>query len=275
MPIDLRPEDTTSKEATDAGAPDDFSDSPVATRHGLPPASAVRLARKAGLLYLAVAVLGGFAQFVRVKVYAPSDAAATAANIVANATLVRLSVVADLIQAMVWLVLAVTLHRLLAHAGRSTARAMVVFVAVSAAIASLNMVHQLGAVLVATDSSYITAFGADGSQGLVLLLMDLQHYGYLIAQLTWLWLFALGLLGLRSGLFPRWLSVLLMIGTICYVADSLTRFLAPTFADTSATVFLLPEIVCEVALLAYLLIKGVRTPRVAAPTPGAAHTQLA
>jgi hypothetical protein len=220
----------------------------------------VRLARAAGLLYLAVAVFGGFAQIVRVRVYEPGDARATAANLVANATLVRLSFVADLVQAMVWLVLAVTLYRLLGHAGRNVARAMVVFVAVSAAITCLNMVNQLGAVIVATDDSYAAALGVDGSRALVLLLMDLQHYGYLIAQLTWLWLFALGLLGLRSGMFPRWLSFLLMLGTVCYVTDALTQFLAPSFADTSAAVFVLPETVCEVSLLIYLLVTGVRTP---------------
>ena len=65
--------------------------------------------------------------------------------------------------------------------------------------------------------------GADGSHALVLLLMDLQHYGYLIAQFTWLWLFALGLLGYRSGLFPKWLSFVLMLATVCYVVDALTR----------------------------------------------------
>jgi Domain of unknown function (DUF4386) len=232
-----------------------------------PPTVAVRLARIAGLLYLVMAIFGGFAQVVRLKVYEPGEAAATAANVVANATLVRLSFVADLVQALVWLVLAVTLYRLLAHAGRNLARAMVVFVGVSVAISCLNMVHQLGALLVATDNSYATALGADGSHALVLLLMDLQHYGYLIAQLTWLWLFALGLLGYRSGMFPKWLSFLLMLGTVCYVVDALTRFLAPTFANTSASIFVLPETVCELALLAYLLVKGVRTPRPATLGP--------
>ena len=134
-----------------------------------------------------------------VKVYAPGDAAATSANIVTNAGLGALSFAADLIQALVWLVLAVTLYRLLAHAGRSIARAMVIFVTVSAAITSLNMLNQLGALLVATNPSYATAFGVDGSNALVLLLMDLQHYGYLISQVAWLWLFALGVLGFRSG----------------------------------------------------------------------------
>jgi hypothetical protein len=234
---------------------------PITDAIGRSAASSVRLARIAGLLYLVVAIFGGFAQVVRVSVYQPGDAPATAADIVANATLVRLSFVADLVQALVWLVLAVTLYRLLAHAGRNTARAMVVFVSVSAAITLLNMVNQLGALLVATNHSYVTAFGATGSNALVLLLMDLQHYGYLVVQLTWLWLFALGLLGYWSGMFPKWLSFLLMLGTLCYVVDALTRFLAPSFADTSAAIFVLPEIVCEVSLLAYLLIKGVRTPQ--------------
>lgn len=226
-----------------------------------PPASPVQLARRAGLLYLVVAVFGGFAQIVRMNVYVPGDAEATTAKIAANAVLVRLSFAADLIQGVVWLILALMLYRLLAHAGRTIARAMVVFVAVSAAIATLNLVNQFGALLVATQSEYLTAFGASGSHALVLLLMDLQHYGYLIAQFTWIWLFALGLLGYRSGMFPKWLSVLLMLGTACYVIDALTRFLAPSLADVSAAVFVLPEIICEVSLLAYLLIRGVaRTP---------------
>jgi hypothetical protein len=232
---------------------------------GRSPASPVRLARAAGLLYLVVAVFGGFAQAVRMKVYEPGDATATAANLVSHATLVRLSFVADLLQALVWLVLAVTLYRLFAHAGRTTALAMVVFVAVSAAITSLNMVNQLGALLVATNHSYLAALGDHNSHALVLLLMDMQHYGYLISQLGWLWLFALGLLGYRSRMFPKWLSFLLMLGTVCYVIDALTQFLVPSFADTSAAIFVLPEIVCEVSLLAYLLIRGVRTPQAAVP----------
>ena len=224
------------------------------------PASPVRLARVAGSLYLVMAVFGAFAQGVRVKVYVAGDAATTSANITANAPWVRTSFVADLVQALVWLVLAVILHRLFAHAGRSIARALVVFVSVSVAIASLNMLNQLGALLVATNDSYVTAFGTNGSHALVLLFMDLQHYGYLIAQLSWLWLFALGLLGYRSGMLPNWLSFLLMFATVCYVIDALTRFLAPSLADTSAAVFLLPEIICEVALLGYLLVIGVRQP---------------
>ena len=226
----------------------------------------MRLARKAGLLYLVMAVFGAFAHVIRLRVYAPGDAATTAANLVANATLVRLSFVADLLQALVWLCLALVLYRLFAHAGKYLARAMVIFIVVSVGIASLNMVHQLGALLVATTPAYATAFGPVGSDGVALLLMDLQHYGYLIAQLSWLWLFALGLLGYRSGMFPRPLALVLMLSTVCYMADALLQFLAPGIAHTSAAVFVVLETLSEVSLLLYLLIKGVRTPPPARPT---------
>ena len=131
---------------------------------------------------------------------------------------------------------------------------------VSVAIASVNMVNQLGALIVATHPAYADGLGSGGSNALALLLMDLHHNGYLIAQLSWLWLFVLGLLGYRSGMFPRALALLLMLGTVCYVVDALLQFLAPGFADVSAKVFILPETVSELGLLGYLLVKGVRTP---------------
>jgi hypothetical protein len=220
----------------------------------------VRLARRAGLLYLVMAVFGGFAHAVRLRVYVPGDAATTAANLVANASLVRLSFVADLVQALVWLCLALVLHRLFAHAGKYLARALVIFIVVSVGLASANMVHQLGALLVATTPAYATAFGPVGSHGVALLLMELQHYGYLIAQLSWLWLFVLGLLGFRSGMFPRPLALVLMLSTVCYVVDALLQFLAPGFAQRVAPVFVVVVTLSEVSLLLYLLIKGVRTP---------------
>jgi hypothetical protein len=65
-----------------------------------------RLARIAGLLYLVVAIFGIFAvAYVTPMLYVPGDAAATAGNVVANAGLVRISVLADLLQATVFVFL--------------------------------------------------------------------------------------------------------------------------------------------------------------------------
>ena len=231
-----------------------------------------RLARIAGLCYLVVAIFGGFAHlYVRARVYVPGDAATTAVNVAADATLVRIGIVADLVQATFFLFVVLALSRLLQQGNKSLTRAMVIFVAVAVGITSLNMVHQLGALLVATDPSYASALGAAGSDALVLLLMDLQHYGYLIAQIFFgLWLFPLGLLAYRSGMFPRPLGVLLMFGTICYLLDVLLQFLAPELAAEISALILVPATIGEVWMLAYLLIRGVKTPLPAGPAFAAA-----
>src|SRR5690242_21107892 len=73
-----------------------------------------RLARIAGVLYLLVGIFGAFAQgFVYTKIYVAGNAATTAGNVIANSELVRLGVVADLIQATIWVFLGMTLYLLL------------------------------------------------------------------------------------------------------------------------------------------------------------------
>ncbi|MEV0970059.1 DUF4386 domain-containing protein [Microtetraspora glauca] len=221
------------------------------------------LARTAGLFYLIVAILGGFAHFFsRGEVYRPGDATGTARNVVAHADLVRAGFVADLVQAAFFLFTAMTLYVLLKHVNRNAARAMVIFVAVAVAIICLNMVHQLAALLVATDTSYVGALGARGSDALVLLMLDLQHYGYLIAQIFFaLWLLPLGYLVHRSGMFPRVLGVLLVIGCVGYLLDTFTLFLAPDLGAALDPFLVAPAGIAEIAMLLWLLVKGVRIPR--------------
>lgn len=231
-----------------------------------------RLARMAGLIYLFVAVFAGFAHlFVRAKVYVPGDAATTAANVAANTGLVRVGFFADLVQATLFLALAMMLYVLLKHVHADAARAMVVIVAVAVAIICINMVYQLGALLVATDPSYSSAFGSDGPDAMVLLLLDLQHNGYLIAQIFFgLWLLPLGYLAYRSMMFPRPLGVVLMVASICYLVDLTVQFFGPEVAGTIAPLVLTPPIIAEFWMLGYLLIKGVRTQPAAALVPAQA-----
>src|SRR3954452_236085 len=69
-----------------------------------------RLARIAGLFYLLVAVFGGFAEgFVDPSMYVAGDAATTVGNVVAHAGLVRMGVVAHLVNAVFLLLTALTL----------------------------------------------------------------------------------------------------------------------------------------------------------------------
>jgi hypothetical protein len=219
-----------------------------------------RLARVAGVLYLAVGIFGGFAEgFVDPKLYVAGNAAATAGNVVANTGLVRLAVVFHLLDGTFFLFLALALYVLLEHAHRSVARAMLVLVALATGIICLNAIFQFEALRVATDSAYLTAFGVAGSNALVLLLLDVQHYGTLSAQVFFgLWLAPLGYLGWKSAMFPRWLSVVLIGGSACYLVDLLAAFLVPDVSlKIHGLVVIIPAI-AEISTVLFLLTVGVK-----------------
>jgi hypothetical protein len=100
----------------------------------LPPKT---LARIAGPLHLLLIVAAAFALSVRSDIVEP-DAAATAANIRASATLFRVSFVVDLTANLLYLLTAMALYLLFRHV-HALAAAMVTFVAVSVAVGSLNL----------------------------------------------------------------------------------------------------------------------------------------
>jgi len=224
--------------------------------------SPVRSARIAGALYLVFAVLGMFAQLVvRADIYVPGDAAATAGNIAAEPDLFRLAFLSDLVQMILYLLVAFLLYRLLRHAHADAARAMVVFVALGVGMTLLNLVFHFAALLVATDASYAAALGTDGSDALVLLLVDMHHYGYLIAQVFFgLWLLPLGYLALRSRMFPRPLAVLLLVDAGCQIVDMLGSFVAPESWESLTLFVMAPAVVAEFWFIGYLLVRGVRLP---------------
>ncbi len=224
-----------------------------------------RLARIAGVLYLLNAITAGFAYgFVEIKMYVAGNAATTAGNVVANSGLVRLGVVADLFQATVWVFLAMILSLLLKHVNKSAASAMVALVAIGTSIVCLNAVFEFEGLRVATSAVNLAALGTGGSHALVLLLLDTQHYGILIAQIFYgLWLVPLGYLAYKSaGWFPRWLGVLLIVGGVCYLVDLLALFLVPDFGQNiHLFVGVIPTTIAEVSMVIYLLVIGVKTSR--------------
>ena len=228
-----------------------------------------RLARIAGAFYLLVGIFGGFAEgFVDPKLHIAGNAAATAGNVVANADLVRMGVVAHLVDGVFFALTAMTLYLLLNHVHKNAARSMVLFVAIAVGMICLNAVFLFEGMQVATDPSYVTAFGVAGSSGLVMVLLDIQHYGTLAAQVFFgLWLAPLGYLVYRSGLFPKALGVVLVLATVSYLADSLTAFLLPAFELQAKPLLIVAPLVGEIGMVMYLLVKGVKSGHQADPAP--------
>ena len=220
-----------------------------------------RLARIAGFLYLMVGLFGGFAEgYVEPKMYVAGNAAATAGNVVANAGLVRMGVVADLLDGTVFVFLALALYVLLRPVHKSLAKAMLVLVILATAITCLAALFEFEGLRVATGAVDLGAFGAAGSNAVVLLLLDAQHYGLLVAQIFFgLWLAPLGYLAYRSGWFPKVLGVVLIAAAACYIVDLLAAFLLPDAGKAVHGFLVILPAIAEPAMVIYLLVIGVKT----------------
>jgi hypothetical protein len=223
------------------------------------------LARVAGLLYLLVGIFGGFAEgYVEPKMYVAGNAAATAGNVVANAGLVRMGVVADLLDGTFFVFLALTLYILLKKVHESMARAMLVLVVLATGITCMSALFEFEGLRVATGAVDLAAFGTVGSNALVLLLLDAQHYGLLVAQIFFgLWLAPLGYLAYRSGWFPKALAVVLVAASASYIVDLLAAFLFPDVSKAMHGVAIILPAIAEPAMVLYLLVIGVwiKTPK--------------
>jgi hypothetical protein len=220
-----------------------------------------RLARIAGGLYLLVGIFGGFAEgFVEPKMYAAGNAAATAGNVVANAGLLRMGIVADLLDGTFFVFTALALYMLLKDVHKSAARAMLVFVVIAATITCISAVFEFEGLRVATGAVSATALGVGGAHALVLLLLDAQHYGLLAAQIFFgLWLAPLGYLAYKSGRFPKALGVVLVVASVSYLVDVIAAFLVPDLDKHIHAFTTIVPAIAEPWMVAYLLVIGVRS----------------
>jgi hypothetical protein len=233
------------------------------------------LARIAGLLYLVVLITGAPPELlVRAQLVVDGDVAATAANIRDAATLVRLAALSDLVNVAAFLGVALILYGLLKTVHAGAARAMLVFNAVSVAIMSLNTVNHIAAWFTATNAGFATAFGADSSDALAMMFLQMHSVGFSIAEIFFgLWLFPLGWMLWRSHAVPCPLAGLVMVGTVGYLANVTATFLSPGLESSLTPILTTPPAIAETSLLIWLIAKGIDlAPRNASGDPDAGTT---
>ena len=216
-------------------------------------------ARTAGWIYLAVAVTGGFSMLYVPSLIVPGDAAATLRNIAASEGLYRLGLVCGLACQALFVFLGLALYRLLADVDRGRARLMVGLVITGAAVAFLNMLNQVPALVVTAGAPYLDAFAPAQREALALFFLGLHAEGIVLSKVFFgLWLIPLGLLIVRSGFLPKVLGVLLIVGGVGYVIDVLVHFLAPSLAPAVTPIATAPSGLAEIGLIFWLLIKGAK-----------------
>lgn len=160
-----------------------------------------------------------------------------------------------------FLLVALTLYALLNPVHHPAAVAMLAMNVTGVAIMSVNMLNHAGALLAATRADFSAVLGVESSEAMSALFLELHSHGYSIAQIFFgLWLLPLGYLLFRSGLVPRVLGVVVMVGCFSYLAGIPLNFLSSGVESALPTIIAMPAAVAELSLIVWLLVKGVRSP---------------
>lgn len=207
-------------------------------------------ARIAGLVYLAMVILGVFGLlYVPGQIIVPDDPALTVSHIIESESLLRMGIVSELLTQVVFIFLALALYRVLYIVDRKQALLMVILAIVGIPIAMLNEINPLAALFIAKNPDIV---GADRMQDSVMFFLDLQKTGISIASIFWgLWLLPFGYLVIRSDFLPKILGVLLIVDGTAYVLDFFTALLAPNFGF-AFTDFVFGELL----IMLWLVIRG-------------------
>ena len=224
-------------------------------------------ARIAGLLYLLASIPAPFALiYVPNKLIVLGDATATANNIRASETLLRLGIGCDLIGSIIFIFVVLALYRLFKPVSEGYAVAMATLLLISMPISFFSVINELGALVVVNGGNSLAGFDQHQLDTLAYLFFRLRNQGILIAQIFWgLWLFPFGILVIRSGFIPRFIGYLLFIAGVGYIANSFAALLLPAQRDLVARFADILQM-AELPIILWLLIWGARVP--AAVPPG-------
>ena len=220
-------------------------------------------ARVAGALWLTIIVASAFADFfVRGGMIVGSDAAATAANILANERLYRLGAAVVVVYLACDIAVALVCYELLKPVSRGLSLLASFFRLGMVAVLGANLRDLFAPLYFLKSASLSTAFRAEQLQALALASLDLYEQVFFLALVLFGFHCAvIGYLVYRSTFLPRIAGVLVMITASCYLIHGFTRVLSPALA-TRLFPYLMPVgFPGELLLALWLLAFGVNVER--------------
>ena len=226
--------------------------------------STKKTARIAGLLYLILAITGAYGIiFIPSKIIIPGDAVATSNKLLANEFLFRTGIVNDLISNTIFVVLVFVLYRLLKQVNLSNAKLMVALVLVQIPVVFFTEAFNITSLML-FKGEILKTFELSQRQDLAMLFLNINSYGFIILEMFWgLWLLPFGLLVYKSGFIPRVFGVLLIIGGVAYIIESLTRILLPSYSAFVSQYTIVFYTIGELSIVFWLLIKGAKVQQAA------------
>ena len=224
-----------------------------------------KIARLAGFLYLLIIIFGLIAQiFVRDKLVDYDNAATTANNILAAEFWYRFGFVAELMMLVCDIGVTTILFILLKETSKSLSIVSTFFRLASIIILSVTALSHYAALSFLTGPDFLNVFNPAQLNAFALLSIKMHGSGYNISLLFFgFHLIFLGLLVYKADIFPTYLGVLLLLGGICYIINSLTWFLFPNLVKLIYPAILIPCAIGEWIFCFWLMLKGIKkTPEI-------------
>jgi Domain of unknown function (DUF4386) len=218
-----------------------------------------RYARIGGALYLAIIVLGAFAEgFVANKLIVSGDAAATAHNILSSPGLWQLSVAGDLIVVLCAVPLLWIEYLLLKPVSKHLVLLAVLFNLVSLAVEAISKIFLMAVVPTLGSADYLKAFEPQQLQVLANLALRSHDVAFNIALIFFGFTCLVnGYLIFKSRYLPKFVGILMQLAGLSYLIACFAALFAPAFADLISPAILLPPLVGESSFCLWLLVMGV------------------
>lgn len=222
--------------------------------------SSIKMARTAGLLYLFIIIFGLIAQiFVRDSLVDYENANTTARNILASEFWYRFGFVSELLMLVCDIGVATLFYLLLKETSQALSLLSTLFRFASIIILAVTALSHYTALSFLREAEYLGVFNTEQLNAFVLLSIKTHGIGYNICLLFFgFHLLFLGHLINKSLIIPTLIGTLLLIGGICYIANSLIWFLFPQLVKVIYPAILIPCAIGEWIFCLWLIIKGLK-----------------
>ena len=220
--------------------------------------------RTAGALYLAIAACGIFSiGYVPSVIIESGDAAATASNLAEHGLLSKLGLLADIILIWIEVVLTSMLFVMFNPINRTLSTVAMMARAGMIIVMGVNLIFSVMPMVLHLKPELLAGFETPQIQSVAMMLNQMHDLGVYAWQIFFgLHLVALGLLVIKSGIFPSLLGWMMLVGSQGYLLQAVQKFL---FIDNVPFGFLIIGLLAivtigELSFAFYLLIRGFKSP---------------
>lgn len=220
-----------------------------------------KIARLAGFYYLINVILSVlYMEYIPSQIAVWGDPEATMGNLLNHEMLYRTGIIIGVVVHISFIMLPLTLYKLLSHINKHYALLMVVFALISVPISFTLLIDQYELIGIITDYSTLEITQRSEANLKVMAFYETLINGFFLDQTFWgLWLFPFGYLVFKSGFLPKFLGIALMLGCITYMIDIVGGTMFSNYYDyVNTKILIIPAAIGEIGICLWLLIIGVK-----------------